>query len=365
MTIRTGVVGASGWARNAHLPALAALPEYEITAVATTRQESADRVAAEYGVPLAFADPGLLIAHDQVDLVVVSVRAPEHAKLIRAALEAGRHVLSEWPLTVDHAEAAELAELAASAGVVHAVCLQGCHSPDVRFVADLVAGGRIGRLESAIMVASGAVLGGATIPAELAWSTDPAGGTNVLTIMAGHFLAVLERLAGRLVEVTARLPRLYDEVTVAGTGRTIPNRVPGQVLLHGLLDGGATASVAVYGGSQGPDGFFVKLAGSEGTLTITNPRPGAFPHWTDWDIRAGDGERLTVPDAYRTVPLDPAAGPAANVAALYRHLAGAIAEGRPADPDFHAAARHHRLLAAIERSAASGGPERTSVAATG
>ena len=357
--IRTGVVGASGWARISHLPALTALAEYEVTAVATTRQESADRVAADFGVPLAFADPGLLIAHDQVDLVVVSVRAPEHAKLIRAALKAGKHVLSEWPLTVDPAEAAELAELASAAGVVHAVCLQGCHSPDVRFVADLVADGRIGRLESVIMVASGASLGGASIYPDLVWSTEPAGGTSVLTIMAGHFLPILEQLAGRLVEVTARLPRLHDRVAVAGTGETVVNRVPSQVLLHGLLDSGATASVAVYGGSGSPDGFFVKLVGSEGTLTVTQPRPGVYMHWTDWDIRSG-GERVTVPDAYRTVPFDPATGSVTNVAELYRAIAPALTEGRPAYPDFQAAARFQRVLAVIERSAESGGSEQVS-----
>ncbi|WP_431899927.1 Gfo/Idh/MocA family protein [Nonomuraea sp. bgisy101] len=239
------------------------------------------------------------------------------------------------------------------------MCLQGCHSPDARFVADLVADGRIGRLESAIMVASGGPLGGASISPELAWSTEPAGGTSVLTIMAGHFLPTLEQMAGRLVEVTARLPRFHDRVAVAGTGQTVANRVPSQVLLHGLLDSGAIASVAVHGSSGSPDGFFVKLVGSEGTLTMTQPRPGAYMHWTDWDIRSG-GERVAVPDTYRTVPFDPAAGPVANVAGLYQEIARALAEGRPAYPDFHAAARHHRVLAAIERAAESGGTEQVS-----
>ncbi|MEV0230149.1 hypothetical protein [Nonomuraea sp. NPDC050786] len=162
----------------------------------------------------------------------------------------------------------------------------------------------------------------------------------MLTIMAGHFLPVLEELAGRLVEVTARLPRLHDQVALSGTGRTVVNRVPSQVLLHGLLDSGATASVAVHGGTGSPDGFFIKLVGSEGTLTVTPPRPGTYMHWTDWDIRSGSGEHVAVPDAYRTVPFDPAAGPVANVAALYQQVARALAEGRPAYPDFHAAARH-------------------------
>ncbi|SEF90860.1 Predicted dehydrogenase [Nonomuraea solani] len=354
--IKVGVVGASGWANEAHLPALATLEEFQVTAVATTRQESADRVAAAFGVPLAFADAGLLTAHDDVDLVVVSVRAAEHAKVIRAALEAGKHVLAEWPLGVDPDESDELAEAAAAAGVAHAVCLQGLHQPDARFVADLVAGGRIGRLESAVLVASAGPLGGATVSPEHAWTNDPAGGTTVLSIVTGHYLASLEHLAGRLTDVTARLPHLYDRVEVAGTDRTVAGKAPNQVLLHGTLEGGATASVTIHGASGAPDGFFVKLVGSEGALTITRAAEGGYLHWTDWDVRIG-GERVAMPEAYRTVGLRPADGPAANVAALYRDLASAITEGRAPRPDFHAAARYHRLLAAVERAARSGAKE--------
>ncbi|MBO1418671.1 Gfo/Idh/MocA family protein [Streptomyces sp. FH025] len=355
--IRVGIVGAGGWAEASHLPALAGLAGFEVTAVATTNQASADRAAAAHGVPLAFADARTLAAHPDVDLVVVSVKAPGHAKAIRAALAEGKHVLSEWPLGVDVAEAEDLARAAEAAGVAHAVNLQGHHSPDARYVAELLAAGAIGRLESAALVAAGDPLGGARIAPELAWSTDPAAGTSLLTIMAGHFLATLDRMAGRLVEVSARLPRPHDHVEVAGTGRTVPNGVPAQVLLHGILDSGATASVAVHGGSGSPDGFLVKFTGTDGTLTVNPARPGAYMHWTDWDIRV-DGERVTVPDGHRTAPFDPAAGPVANVAAVYQEIARSIAEGRPPHPDFHTAAAHHRVLAAIERSAETGTPEK-------
>ncbi len=287
---------------------------------------------------------------------MVSVKVSEHAKVIRAALAAGKHVLCEWPLGVDAAEAAELARVAGAAGVVHAVNLQGYQSPDARYVAELLAAGAIGRLESAVLVAAGDPLGGARIAPELAWSADPAAGTSLLTVMAGHFLAVLDRMAGRLVEVSARLPRPHDHVEVGRTGRTVPNGVPGQVLLHGLLENGATASVAVHGGSGSPDGFLVKFVGTEGTLTVTPTRPGTYLHWTDWEIRV-NGEQVEVPGDYRTVPFDPAAGPVANVAAVYQEIARSIAEGRPPHPDFHTAAAHHRVLEAIERAAATGAAE--------
>ncbi|MFI7664817.1 Gfo/Idh/MocA family protein [Nocardia sp. NPDC049526] len=352
--IRVGVVGASGWADSSHLPALTALEQFDLTAVATTNQASAARAAATHGARHAFADSRELTSHPEVDLVVVSVKAPGHAAVIRAALDAGKHVVSEWPLGIDADEAAELTEAATAAGVVHAVVLQGHHSPSARFVADLLANGRIGTLESIALVAEGAPFGGSRIWPDLVFSLDPSAGTNIVTIMAGHFLSALEPIAGPLTEVSARLPRTHDRVLVAGTDQTVPNDTPSHVLLHGLLANGATASIAVHGGN-GPtqDGFLLELIGSDATLTATPTQPGTFIHWGDWEVRIGK-ETLTVPDTYRTVPASVQSGPPANIAALYQEVAQAITDARQPHPSFETALRHHRLLAAIEQSAADG-----------
>ena len=128
---------------------------------------------------------------------------------------------------------------------------------------------------------------------------------------------------------------------------------PTQVLLHGVLENGATASVTVHGGSRSPDGLFVKFVGPDGTSTVTPTRPGTYVHWTDWDIRL-NGEQVKVPDDYQTVPFDPAAGPVASVAAVHQESFQPIAEGRRPQPDFHTAAAHHRALAAVERAAGPG-----------
>jgi predicted dehydrogenase len=50
----------------------------EITAVCTTRQESADATAKHFGIPLAFSDPEKLARHPEVDLVTVCVKVPDH-----------------------------------------------------------------------------------------------------------------------------------------------------------------------------------------------------------------------------------------------------------------------------------------------
>lgn len=355
--IGVGIVGASGWATVGHLPALAHLPEFTVTGVATTNRASAERLAAAHDVPHAFVGAGELAAHPDVDVVVVSVKVPDHAEAVRAALTAGKHVVSEWPLGVDAEEARSLADAARAAGVRHAVVLQGTHSPDVRFVADLLAAGGLGRLESAVLVADGDPFGASTIPPDQAWTLDPAAGASIVSIMAGHFLATLECITGPLASVSARLPRLHDQVTVAGTGARLPNGTPGHVLLHGTLADASTVSVAVHGGNRPSEaGFFLKLACERGTLIATPRHTGMYIHWTDWDITV-NGEPVAVPAAYRTVPDEVPPGPAVRIAALYRDFAQALAEDRPARPDFHEATRHHRLLAAVERSAANGSQE--------
>jgi predicted dehydrogenase len=116
--IRVGIVGASasrGFASIAHIPALRALPQFEIAAVGTARQESAEAAARHYGVPLAFSDPEQLARYPDVDLVTVSVKVPDHHRPVMAAIAAGKHVYCEWPLGRDTDEAVQMLRAAHSA----------------------------------------------------------------------------------------------------------------------------------------------------------------------------------------------------------------------------------------------------------
>src|ERR1700757_5232156 len=117
--IRVGIVGAGasrGFASIAHVPALRALPQFEIIAVCTARQETAEAAARHYGVPLAFSDPQQLAGHPDVDLVTVSVKVPDHYRPVMAAIRAGKHVYCEWPLGRNTEEAQEMLDAAERKG---------------------------------------------------------------------------------------------------------------------------------------------------------------------------------------------------------------------------------------------------------
>src|SRR6202045_4718003 len=153
--IRVGIIGASmrnGWGRDAHIPALSGLPEFEITAVGASRQETADETAKHFGIPHAFADPYKMVQDPDVDLVSICVRVPFHHQLGMAALNAGKHLYCEWPLAATTEQAQQMRDLAVRKGVHHMVGLQARGAPAFNCVRDLVAEGYVGNLLFSCMI---------------------------------------------------------------------------------------------------------------------------------------------------------------------------------------------------------------------
>src|SRR2546422_9934649 len=140
--IRVGIIGANpdrGWAAQAHIPALQSLPDdFEITALSTSRRESAAAASERFGVPLAFDNHEDLVNRADVDVVAITVRVPHHFELATAALTAGKAVYCEWPLGNGLREAEKLAALAKQKGVLAVAGLSARASPSVLNVPGLV-----------------------------------------------------------------------------------------------------------------------------------------------------------------------------------------------------------------------------------
>src|SRR5437899_10481758 len=89
--MRVGIIGANpdrGWAAQAHIPALKSLSDdFEMTALSTSRRESAAAASKRFGVPLAFDNHHDLLNSDAVDVVAVTVQVPYHFELATAAVD--------------------------------------------------------------------------------------------------------------------------------------------------------------------------------------------------------------------------------------------------------------------------------------
>ncbi|MCL2395054.1 MAG: Gfo/Idh/MocA family oxidoreductase [Acidimicrobiaceae bacterium] len=363
--IRVGIVGANptrGWALSAHLPALSALPDYEVTAVSTTRAESAAETAAKFGIPHSFDNAKALAEHDDVDLVVISVKVPHHLELTRTALDAGKHVFTEWPLGASSEQAAELTTLAKARGVHHIIGLQGRHGPLNNYVRHLVSEGYVGRVLSVTLQIVSGQWGGPTIAPDRAWTADRANGANLLTITGGHTLDTLRYALGEFAEVNGIVTTLHPTATIAGTEETVNITVPDNVALNGRLSTGAVATITFLSSpslSSAPSlaGTYWQVLGEEGSLTITG---AGLPHYADAGLTlrghtgSGPVEELTVPASFHRAPAEVPEGPAQNVAALYASVADAIAGGTPIEPNFETALSLHHLLDDVQASSDEG-----------
>ena len=96
--------GGSGWGANAHVPALRALPVFELEAVCTAHAGPAKASAEAFGADLALHDFEAMVSHPDIELIAVVVRVPGHNDLVMTALEAGKNAFCEWPLGADLAE---------------------------------------------------------------------------------------------------------------------------------------------------------------------------------------------------------------------------------------------------------------------
>ena len=362
-TIGVGVVGASpqspGWATLAHLPALRALPEFSLQAVSTSRPESAAAARDAFGID-TFDNAQDLIAHPGVDLIVVSVKVPEHHQLVSAAIDAGKMVFCEWPLGRTSAEAEDLARRARIAGVRTVVGLQASFAPAVRYLADLIADGYIGDVLSTSLVGSG-MAWGATTTRRSAYLFDKGNGATMVTVAVAHAIDAVTAVLGGFAELSATTAVRQRQVQV-DDGSVLTATSPDQAAIQGTLQSGAVASIVFRGGASRAMNLRWDITGSEGDLLVTSSFGNI--QVADLALEGGRGAEpsvrpLAIPGAYFDRAPSAPAGLAANVTYLYSQFASDLRNGTQRAPDFARAVRLHALLDAIQISAESGRAQQT------
>jgi predicted dehydrogenase len=359
-TLGVGIIGVSpdrGWAATAHIPALRALPNYEIRALSAHRAESARTAGQVFAVSAVFSDHEQMVTRPDIDMVAVTVKAPHHRELVTAALAAGKAVYCEWPLGRDLDDTRAMAALAAERGVRTVVGLQGRQAPAIEFVQGLLSDGYVGEVLSTTMV--GLSVPGDSVVQPNAYMLDKTNGANVLTIAVGHSLDTLNYVLGEFADLSAVSALRRPLITIEETGEQIVKTAADQIAVIGTLTSGATASIHIREAVAGGIGFLWEINGTDGTLRITAdaPYPGIFPLTVAGAYGRDDPAELAVPTALTEnwPELTSLNGtPAYNVGRAYAAFASDVDNGTHTMPDFADAVRRHEVIAAIERSAASG-----------
>jgi predicted dehydrogenase len=358
--IRLGLIGASvtgTWSARSHLPAVQASSDFELTAVCTTKADSAEAARQAYGARLAFDDYGRMIASPEIDAVAVVVRVPSHYAPTKAALEAGKHVYCEWPLGRTTAEAVELSALARANKRVTAVGLQARVNPAVMYMKELLEAGFVGEILAVhVSLLRDGVL---SRPSHRTWQRDAELGANTLTIANGHTVDAMRFVVGNFARLSAVVATQAKQWLDTGSRTLLDVTSPDNVLLSGRLANGAVVSVHIGAIPFAGSGYRMEVYGRDGTLVATGEDS---PQLSEVCLHGAKGSNtlapMPVPERFTIAAPNTPSGEATNVGQMYSLFAQAIRNGEAHQPNFETAVDLHRLVDAI-RQASDDGREAT------
>jgi xylose dehydrogenase (NAD/NADP) len=260
------------------IPGAQASPKVDLVAVASRDQARADAYAKEWGIERAYGSYEALLADPAIEAVYISLPNTMHCEWSVKALEAGKHVLCEKPLSRHPDEVAAAFDTAERTGRLLSEAFMYRHNPQTRRLQELVADGAIGELRLIRSTFSYSLYDESNIRLRV----DVEGGA---LMDVGCYTVSGSRLLGGEPE------RVYGDGWVGPSGTdwvfTGSLRFPGDVL--------ATFDC----GTALPNRDELEAIGSEGSLFLDDPWHCKVPVI---EVRREDGvERIELPpeDSYR------------------------------------------------------------------
>lgn len=208
--VRWGIIGCGDVTEKKSGPGFQKAAGSELVAVMRRNGDLARDYAERHGVPRWYNDAATLIADPEVDAVYVATPPSSHLQYTRMAAEAGKPVYVEKPMALDAAEAEAMVNACEAAGVGLYVAYYRRGLPRFRRVAELVAGGAIGRVRTV----STQYWRPPAEPGTDGWRVDPSlAGAGYFADLASHTLDFLDYLLGPVAEAqgfAANQAGLYD-----------------------------------------------------------------------------------------------------------------------------------------------------------
>ncbi|WP_037669227.1 Gfo/Idh/MocA family protein [Streptomyces griseus] len=302
-SVRWGILATGGIAA-AFTADLVDLPDAEVVAVASRREDTANAFAERFGIPRAYGDWESLARDENVDVVYVAGPHSTHRAAAGLCLANGRNVLCEKPFTLNVREAGELVALSREHDRFLMEAMWMYCNPVIRRLKALVEDGAVGELRT---VQADFGLAGPFPPSHRL--RDPAQGGGALLDLGVYPVSFAQLLLGEPTDVTARAV-LSDEGVDLQTGALLSWDGGALASVHCSIIGG-TSTTAYVTGSHGridipngffhPDRFVLHRDGKEPEEFLADPADGprnSFRHEAREvmrALRAGETESPLVP----------------------------------------------------------------------
>jgi len=263
-TIRIGVVGAGTIVRTRHAPGFQAIPDVELAGVCNRRRESSARAARELGIPKTYGSWEDVIQDPMIDAVLIGAWPYLHCPVTLAALDAGKHVLTQARMAMNAREAQRMLDKTRETPSLTAMVVPSPYGlAGEEFVRSLIAEGFIGALREVHVDGLSDDLADPATP--MGWRQKTRySGFNMLTL--GILYETVLRWVPPANRVVAYASKLIPERFDPENGRTKAVGTPDSIQ---VLTTHQDDSVGVYRLSAvtwGPRTMSVALHGSDGSI---------------------------------------------------------------------------------------------------
>lgn len=337
--VRIGIVGAGQIARERHLPGFMAIPGVQVVGVRNRTRASSSRVARAYGIPKVYDSWEDLVDDDDIDAVVIATWPYLHGPITLAALDAGKHVLTQARMAMNAREAHRMLDKSRERPDLVAMVVPSPYGlAGDAVMRSLIAEGYLGHLREIHVDGLGGALADPDEP--IGWrQLTRFSGFNMLSLGILH--ETLLRWAPEPTLVIARTCKVIPARNDPSGSRKIKVGTPDSVQVLTNHRGGAFGVYRLSGVLHHAPGLSITLYGSHGTLAYDLLRD---------EIRGALSDEpelspIPIPDDLRggwSVEAD---------------FIAAIREGRPVTrTDFRTGALYMHFTEAVARSSRHGQP---------
>jgi predicted dehydrogenase len=356
MTLRVGIISAN-WGAMAHLPAWRAVPGVEVTAICTSRRETAEAAAQRFGIARPFWDADTLAADPEIDIVDVGTRPVLREGMLLSCLAAGKHVYAGIPQAAGIAGARAIRDACAESGRVGVVDAYSEWLPAHRLAREMIDDEYLGRPFGGSCHFSMSLFNQLQPHFPYNWFAQGGQGVSAVRNLGSHAFHLLTHLFGEVDELVAHDGRLLDEwVGADGTRIAAETNDFATMLLR--FASGLVLQFQVSWNAPLGQGWSLDVFGSDGRIVVAGAQ---FPTPSGTILRAGKlGDAgLKLVDIPERLYRDPAVAldadapmpPSYPMALAMHSMVEAIAGRDRARPDFERAWQVERLQEAVRRSA--------------
>jgi predicted dehydrogenase len=355
VALRVGIISAN-WGTFAHLPAWRAVPGVEVTAVCTSRRETAEAAAAKHDIARPFWDTQAMAADPDIDIVDCGTRPAIREAMVLACLANGKHVYNAIPFAAGLDGARRIHDAWKGSGLVGVVDAYSEWLPALQVAKAMLDDAYLGRPFGGTCIFNMSLFNRLNPYFPYNWFAQAGHGVSAVRNLGSHALHMLSFLLGEVDELVAHDGRLLDEWTGPGAEPVKAETNDFASMLLRFKNGAVIQFQVSWNAPLGP-GWSLDLFGSDGRIRMEAP---SFPTSRDTQLLAGKlGDVGLAPvaipeDLLRSpglgidadTPIQASHGMAMSMQAMVDAIEG---RGR-AHPDFAQAWLVERTQEAIRRS---------------